>query len=220
MEPARLGVADRHQVHRAGQQHGHDHAQRQGDFVAHHLGRLAHRPVERPFRARRIAAQDHAEDFQAGHGQDEERARVQLQRHPTVGKRQREKHAERGTKTHVRRDAEQRPIGRGRNDVFLAQQLDAVGRRLQPAEPAAHPRRAQPVLNPRRDLPFQPNEHGRRAERHHQAQHALHHRGERVGQPGGDRKVSKQFGHDASSVAVQSSFSACKYSCERDAARN
>ena len=47
----------------------------------------------------------------------------------------------------------------GGNDVFLAQQLDAVGRRLQPAEPAAHPRRAQPVLNPAGHLPLQPDEH-------------------------------------------------------------
>ena len=62
------------------------------------------------------------------------------------------------------RHAEQRPVGRGGNDVFFAQQLDAVGRRLQPAEPAAHPRRPQPVLNPRRDLPLQPDEHGRRAD--------------------------------------------------------
>ena len=80
------------QVHRAGDQHGHDDAQGQGDFVADHLGRLAHRPVERPFRARGVAAQDHAEDFQARHGEDEEHGRVEAQRHPAVGERQGQEH--------------------------------------------------------------------------------------------------------------------------------
>ena len=51
----------------------------------------------------------------------------------------------------------------GGNEVFLAEQLQAVGRRLQPAEAAAHARRAQPVLDPRRDLPLHPDEDGRRA---------------------------------------------------------
>ena len=91
-KPPRLEVADLHQVHRAANQHGHDDAQGQRDFVAHHLGGLAHRPVERPFRARGVTAQDHAKDFQAHHGEHEERAGVELQRHPTVGERQGEEH--------------------------------------------------------------------------------------------------------------------------------
>ena len=39
-------------------------------------------------------------------------------------------------------------IGRLGNDVFLGEQLQAVGQRLQPAEAAADPGRAQPVLDP------------------------------------------------------------------------
>ena len=70
-----LHLADRDQVHRAGDQHRHDDAHAQRHFVADHLGRFAHGAEQRPLRGRGIAGQDHAEHFQAQHGQDEEHGR-------------------------------------------------------------------------------------------------------------------------------------------------
>src|SRR5262249_1955488 len=43
-------------------------------------------------------------------------------------------------------------------DVFLRDQLDAVGQRLQPAELSTHARRTQAILNSPRDLALHPNE--------------------------------------------------------------
>ena len=53
---------------------------------------------------------------------------------------------------------EQQRVGGGRGEVFLGQQLQAVGQSLQPAELAAHSSRAQPVLNAAGDLPLHPDE--------------------------------------------------------------
>jgi hypothetical protein len=46
-----------------------------------------------------------------------------------------------------------------RQRFFLHDVLHAVGRRLQQAELAAHAIRAEPALNPRRDLAFGQREH-------------------------------------------------------------
>ena len=52
--------------------------------------------------------------------------------------------------------AEEQPVGRGRHDVFLAEQFQPVGRRLQPAKTAAHAGRSQAVLDAAGNLPFHP----------------------------------------------------------------
>ena len=75
-----LHVADRHQIHRAGDQHRHDDAHAQRHFVADDLGRFTHRAEQRPLRRRRIAGEDDAEHFEPQHGQDEEHADVQFAR--------------------------------------------------------------------------------------------------------------------------------------------
>ena len=157
-EPAALHAADFDQVHRAGDHHRHDDAQAQRHFVADHLGRLAHRPEQRPLRARGVAGQDHAENFQPGDGQDEEHRHVQSLRHPAVGQAgwpgKRENDAQKLMYGAMRKSSPSAPAG---NHVFLGDQLDAVGQRLQPAELAAHPRRTEPILDPPGNLPLHPD---------------------------------------------------------------
>ena len=57
----------------------------------------------------------------------------------------------------VGRQAEEQAVGPGGNEVFLAEQFQAVGRRLQPAEAPATRVGPQPVLDPRRHLPLHPD---------------------------------------------------------------
>ena len=57
-----------------------------------------------------MAAQNNAEDLQARHGQNEERAGVEFNGHPAAGERQREKRAKHSAGTWG--DAEQRTVGR------------------------------------------------------------------------------------------------------------
>ena len=196
MNQPRCISADRHQVHRAGDQHRHDDAHPQRHFVADDLGRLAHRPEQRPFRGRRIAGQDHAEHFQPQHGDDEEHGHVQPLPDPIVGKRQREVGRERGTEADIGGDAEEQPVGPFGHQVFLGDQLEAVGQRLQPAELAADARRAEAVLNAAGDLPLQPDEEQRADGHHVDQQGALDHRGQEVAQPGPPSpRIDKEFGH-------------------------
>ncbi len=74
--------------------------------------------------------------------------------------------AERSAKADVGRHAEQQLVGVRRTEVFLGDQLDAVGQGLQPAEAAADAGRAEPILDPAGDLPLQPDE-DQRTDRHH-----------------------------------------------------
>ena len=86
-------------------------------------------------------------------------------------------------KTHVGCNAEKRAIGRGGYEIFLRQQLDAVGGRLQPAETSARPRGAEAVLDPRGDFPFEPIARRRHQQDDRQQQAALHQSHQQVGQP-------------------------------------
>ena len=80
------------------------------------------------------------------------------ERHVVPGKRNRKEHRERRAKAHVRRDAEEEAVGIAGHQVFLGEQLDAVGERLQPAEFAANARGAEAVLNATSHFPLEPNE--------------------------------------------------------------
>ena len=64
-----------------------------------------------------------------------------------VAERQRQERHERAAKRDVRCEPKQEVVGVGRDRVFLAEQLDAVGEGLQPAELAADAGRPEPVLN-------------------------------------------------------------------------
>ncbi len=66
-------------------------------FVADDLGRFAHRTEQRPLGCRRVAGQDHAEHFQAEHGDDEEHGHVEVdgdERISTAGEGNRHEHGE------------------------------------------------------------------------------------------------------------------------------
>src|SRR5205085_2298634 len=56
----------------------------------------------------------------------------------------------------VRSETEEHLVGGRRDEVFLDEQLHAVGERLQPAELAADARRAEAVLDTAGDLAFEP----------------------------------------------------------------
>ncbi len=146
-EPAALHLADGAEVHGAGQHHRHEHAQAQRRLIAYYLGSFAHRAKERPLRPRSVAGQNHAEYFQPQHGDHEERGHIEPQRGPAIGKWQSEVAADRCAKTHIYRHAKQQRIGGGRHQVFLGDELHAIGQGLQPAELAAHASRPEPILN-------------------------------------------------------------------------
>ena len=68
------------------------------------------------------------------------------------------KASERAAEGDVGPEAEEELVGVGGDEVFLDEQLDAVGEGLQPAELAADARRAEAVLNAAGDLAFEPDE--------------------------------------------------------------
>ena len=195
-EPAALHLADRDQVHRAGNQHRHDDAHPQRHLIADHLGRLAHRPEQRPFGGRRIAGQDHAKHFQPDHGDDEEHRHIQPLPDPVVSERQGEIRGERGAEAHIRRDAEQHRVGPLGHQVFFGDQLQAVGQRLQPAEFAPDARRPEPILNPPGDLPLKPDEEQCADRDQRDQQGALNDRGQGVAEPGPPPpRIDEKLGH-------------------------
>ena len=117
----------------------HHHAQRGDDqrqFVTHHLRDRPHRAEHRKLRAARPAGHEHRELGQRADREEKQQPEFQRNRHPlaAVGN-----HAEREDGRHHdqdRRRQMQQPLGLGRHDVLLGQHLDAVGHRLQDAEPA------------------------------------------------------------------------------------
>ena len=78
--------------------------------------------------------------------------------HDAVAERQRDEGEERAAEGDVRAEAEEHVIGVGGDEVFLDEQLDAVGEGLQPAELAADAGGAEAVLDAAGDLAFQPDE--------------------------------------------------------------
>ena len=182
-EPAFLHLPDFHQVHRPRDHHRHDDAHPQRHLVANDLGRLAHRPEQRPFRRRRIAGQNHPENFQPQHGNDEKHADIHRQRDPIEREGQRGISRKRGAKAHVGGDAKQHPIRPVGHQVFFGEQFQAVGQRLQPAEFPADAGRPQPILNPPGDFALHPDEAKRAASDDIDQQGGLDHCRERIGEP-------------------------------------
>ena len=136
---------------------GHEDAQGHRHFVADHLGRLAHAAEQRPFAARAVAGQDDAEHFGGHDGQHEEDADVHVLGHHAVAERQGDEGQERAGQGDVGPEAEEHVVGVGGDDVFLDEQLHAVGEGLQPAELAADAGRAEAVLDAAGHLAFQPD---------------------------------------------------------------
>ena len=77
---------------------------------------------------------------------------------PAVGERQGEEGDEGAAEGDVRPEAEEHLVGVAGDEVFLDEQLDAVGDGLQPAELAADAGGAEAVLNAAGDLAFEPDE--------------------------------------------------------------
>ena len=83
------------------------------------------------------------------------------------------KAGERAAKGDVRAEAEEHLVGVGGDQVFLDEQLHAVGDGLQPAELAADAGRAEPILDAAGDLAFQPDEEDGRDGDESEEQHHL-----------------------------------------------
>ena len=79
-------------------------------------------------------------------------------RDPAVGERQGDEGHEGAAEGDVRPEAEEHLVGVGGDEVFLDEQLHAVGDGLQPAELAADAGRAEAVLDAAGDLAFEPDE--------------------------------------------------------------
>ena len=92
-----------------------------------------------------------------------------------VAERQDEESQEGAAKGDVGAEAEEQLVGAGGDEVFLDEQLHAVGEGLQPAELAADARGAEAVLNAAGDLAFQPDEedggHRHEADQHRRGDH-------------------------------------------------
>ncbi len=151
-------------------EHGDQQRKRDGNFVADHLRRAAHRAVERPLVVGRPARHENADDRQRRHRHDVEDADVDVGRDQVLRPRQHGEGRERRGEHDVGRELEQRLVRRRRRDVFLQQQFHGVGGGLVPAVPAVF-HRPQAVLEVRRNLAFQPDgqqrEHGHEADDAH-----------------------------------------------------
>ena len=158
-DPAGLLLGDRHQVHAARKHHWHDDAHPQRHLVTDHLGGLAHGTEQRPLRGRCVARQNHAKDFQAEHGDHEKYADVEPLAHEIERKRQGDERTKGRTETDVRGEPKEHAVGPFRHQVFLGEEFDAVGKRLEPAKTAASPRGAEAVLNSGGDLSLGPDKH-------------------------------------------------------------
>ncbi len=89
-DAALLLQGDGIEVHAAGDDDRHQDAQGHGDFIAHHLGRLAHAAEQRPFASRAIADEDDAEDLRRHDGEHVEDGDVHLAGHDAIAERQRD----------------------------------------------------------------------------------------------------------------------------------
>ena len=170
-EPARLLFGDRHEVHASGQHHRHHDAHAERHFVTDHLSSLAHRPEQRPLRGRGIPGEDHAEDLQPKHGDHEEHADVEPLPDDVEREGQADEGTERGAETHVGRDPEKHAVGPIGHQVFLGQEFDAVGERLEPAELPARSSGAKTVLDAAGNLSLRPDENERATGDHVKDQH-------------------------------------------------
>ena len=139
------------QVERAdAQQHGDDD-EADGDLVGDHLRRRAQRAEEGVFRVGRPARHDDAVDAERRDREQIEDADIDVGEHHAGVERDHRPGDQRQDEGDHRRQDEHDPVGAGRDDGFLEQQLEAVGDRLQQAERADHVR-ALAQLHGRDDL--------------------------------------------------------------------
>ena len=91
---------------------------------------------------------------------------VEVLSHPAGGKGQGEQSGKAGGERDVGSELKQEAIGRSGRDVFLGEQLDSIGQRLQPAELSTHARGSQAILNAAGNFTLQPNKEQRSRGRH------------------------------------------------------
>ena len=176
---AALGVDDAARAQRAGDQDHRRQAEAERGLVGHHLRRGAHRAEQRVLRARRPAGehdpvdgdgrqrqQQQHTDRRVGQLQPgdvaEDHDRAVLAVAEVAAERDDRPDQERRDEREVRRQLEHEPAGVVRDQVFLEEQLRAVGERLQDAERTGLVR-ADAVLHPGDDLALEPD-HQHRAD--------------------------------------------------------
>src|SRR5579862_6494918 len=125
---------DEVQVHAARDDDRYNDANGHRHFVADHLSRFAHAAEQGPLAAGTVTGEYDAEYLRGHDGQHEEHADAQRFGDPTVGERQRDEGHEGTTERDIGSKTEEHLVGVAGNEVFLGEQLDAVGDGLQPAE--------------------------------------------------------------------------------------
>ena len=157
VQPAALEVAEPDEVERAGRHDADDDREAQRDLVADHLAGLAHRPVNGPLVIAGPPRQDDADHLDAQDGQHPEEAdvepRLEVEFRP---ERQCQEGGEDRRERQVRREAEQKRVGAGGDQVFLQQQFAAVGDGLEQAD-RADAVGPEPALDVPGHLPLPPD---------------------------------------------------------------
>ena len=117
----------------------HDHAERGDDqrqFVTHHLRDRPHRAEHRELRSARPAGHEDREFGQRADREEKQQPEFQRHRRPFAAVGNHAEREDRRQHDQDRRRQMQQPLGLGGHDVLLGQHLDAVGDRLEDAEPA------------------------------------------------------------------------------------
>ena len=157
---ALLGLDDRPEIERAGDEHHAHQRQTHEHLVAQHLSRGAQPAEQRVLAVRGPAPEDHAVDAERGHGEKEQQPDVEADDADSGRDRHDRERQQHGHDDHRGRHDEHRPIGERRDPVFLGEDLDRVGDHLQQAE-RPHAVRPVAVLPERKQSPLHPDEAGR-----------------------------------------------------------
>ena len=142
-----LEVHDALQVHRAGLDHDADDREHERQLVGDELRGGTQRAHQRELVRARPARHQHADDRQARHRERVEHADVERRDDEPRARRDHDEHEERRQHDDRGREREHAPVGLGRHDVFLLQELDAVADELVPAVEAAGVHRTEPALH-------------------------------------------------------------------------
>ena len=156
-ERTRLLYADGVEVHGSRNDDGHQDADGPRDLVADHLGRFAHAAEEGPLAARAVAAEDNAEDL-AGHDRQHVEDRyVHVLGDDSIAEGQGHKRQEGTGQRDVGPETEEDVIRIVGDNVFLDEELEAVGEGLQPAELAPDARGPESILDAGGNFALQPD---------------------------------------------------------------
>src|ERR1035437_6536640 len=135
-EPAGLLADDLVEIEGAGHhQHG-DNDKEHRNLVGDALGNDAGGGDDGELVARGPAAEHEGHDVDRAEGKDEEEADVEVARDEVFAERDRCEAEQRRGHDQERRDAEEQPVGAGRHNHLLREELEAVGDWLEPAAPA------------------------------------------------------------------------------------